>query len=92
MDQPSLFGDCDHLLRPPPPSALPDPAVVRGKLLAVLDRLRQPTSEPPFAEREMRYWCLVFPQMSNWLPEAERAELRAAFQAEIARLETRAAA
>ncbi len=86
MDQPSLFGDSDHLLRPPPPSALPDPEVVRGKLLVVLDALRRAHDGLPWAEREARYWRTVFPQMTNWLPEEEREELRQAFTSHLQRL------
>jgi hypothetical protein len=33
------------------------------------------------------YWRTVFPQMTNWLPAEEAAELRRAFRAELARLE-----
>ena len=86
MDQPSLFGDSDHLLRPPPPSALPDPGVVRGKLHRVLDALRAADDALPWSEREARYWRTVFPQMTNWLPESEQVELRRAFAAELDRI------
>lgn len=85
MDQASLFGDNDHLLRPPPPSALPDPAEVRGKLHRVLDRLRG-FEDAPWPERDIRYWRTVFPQMANWLPSDECLEIVAAFDDEVARL------
>lgn len=86
MTQPSLFGDSDHLLRPPPPSALPDPDEVRGKLTRVLAALRAAEGAPPWTELEARYWRTVFPQMSNWLPEDERRDIREAFDTEMKRL------
>jgi hypothetical protein len=30
---------------------------------------------------------VIFPQMANWLPEEESAQLRLEFEAELARLE-----
>jgi hypothetical protein len=35
----------------------------------------------------MLYWRTVFPQMTNWLPDAEAAQLRLEFETEIRRLE-----
>jgi hypothetical protein len=32
-------------------------------------------------------WRTVFPQMTDWLPEEEGAQLRCAFETEIRRLE-----
>ncbi len=86
MVQPSLFSDSEHLLRPPPPSALPNEDEVRGKLARVLDQLRR-AETAPWGERELQYWRTVFPQMSNWLPPEERSEVVAAFQSEMARLD-----
>ena len=33
------------------------------------------------------YYRTIFPQMTNWLPEEEGAQLRFEFEAELARLE-----
>ena len=33
------------------------------------------------------YWRTIFPQMTNWLPDEEGAQLRFQFEAEIRRLE-----
>jgi hypothetical protein len=41
----------------------------------------------PWDARGARYWRTVFPQMTNWLPDEEAAELRFAFEAEIRLLE-----
>ena len=41
----------------------------------------------PWDARRTLYWRTVFPQMTNWLPEAEAAQLRFEFETEIRRLE-----
>jgi len=40
----------------------------------------------PWSERDARMWQTVFPNMANWLPQAEAEQLRFAFAQEIARL------
>jgi hypothetical protein len=67
-------------------SATPSVDAVRARLDAMLDRLRAADSELPFTTRELAYWEVVTPQMSNWLPEAERADVCAEFSAHLARL------
>ena len=64
---------------------LPDPAVVRAKQTAVLETARAATAMP-WTDAQMRYHVTVFPQMSRWLPDEERAALCAQFDAEMARL------
>lgn len=66
---------------------VPDIDGIRAELSAVLDSLRAATDSWPWDSRMMRFHKTVFPQMANWLPEAERDFLRAAFAAEIARVE-----
>ena len=39
------------------------------------------------AVKQVAYWKLVFPQMTNWLPEDEARQLRFEFETELARLE-----
>ncbi len=82
-----MQGDLFTSLETPKPAAVvrADPAKVRVKLLAVLEEARAATSVP-WNDHDTRYWRLVFPQMSRWLPEAERAELIEAFQKELKRL------
>jgi hypothetical protein len=63
-----------------------DPDEVRAELLAVLAQARAAQSLPWDARRTL-YWRTVFPQMTNWLPEDEAAQLRFEFETEIRRLE-----
>jgi len=41
----------------------------------------------PWDARRTLYWRTVFPQMTNWLPDDEAAQLRFEFETEIRRLE-----
>jgi hypothetical protein len=63
-----------------------DPDEVRAELLRVLVQVRAARSFPWDARRTL-YWRTVFPQMTNWLPDAEAAQLRFEFDTEIRRLE-----
>jgi hypothetical protein len=63
-----------------------DPDEVRAELLAVLAQARAAQRFPWDARRTL-YWRTVFPQMTNWLPEDEAAQLRFEFETEIRRLE-----
>lgn len=82
-----MQGDLFSSLETPKPAAVvsADPAKVRVKLHAVLEQARA-ADTVPWDEHDTRYWRLVFPQMSRWLPEAERAELVEAFEKELTRL------
>ena len=59
---------------------------VRAELLSVLAKVRAAQTFPWDARRTL-YWRTVFPQMTNWLPAEEAAQLRFEFETEIARLE-----
>ena len=87
--QASLFGEAPDRI-PDSPSAtvsyLPDPAVIRQRLHAVLTTARQ-ADHMPWEPRKARMWRTVFPQMANWLPEEERDQLRFEFARELERLE-----
>ena len=63
-----------------------DPDEVRAELLTVLAQARAAQSFPWDARRTL-YWRTVFPQMTNWLPEDEAAQLRFEFETEIRRLD-----
>jgi len=63
-----------------------DPDEVRAELLRVLAQARAARSFP-WDARHTLYWRTVFPQMTNWLPDEEAAQLRLAFETEIRRLE-----
>jgi hypothetical protein len=78
--QPDLFGP------PPPQSYAPSLAKVRAEVNKVLEQARV-AKEMPWTQKEVAFWKTVFPQMTNWLPEEEAAQLRSAFLEEICRLE-----
>jgi hypothetical protein len=63
-----------------------DPDEVRAELLRVLAKARAAESFP-WDSRRTLYWRTVFPQMTNWLPDDEGAQLRFEFDTEIRRLE-----
>ena len=79
--QPDLFGKTPQ----PAPSYLPDPDKVRAQVLDILAKAKA-APMPPWRDSDREYYRLVFPQMTNWLPEAEARQLRVAFLAELDRL------
>jgi hypothetical protein len=84
-----LFGECEPELPGFERTAAvysADPGEVRAELLSVLAKVRAAQSFPWDARRTL-YWRTVFPQMTNWLPDEEAAQLRLAFETEIRRLE-----
>jgi len=88
-NQLDLFGESEPELpglKAPAGVVRADPDEVRAELLAVLAQARAAQSFPWDARRTL-YWRTVFPQMTNWLPEDEAAQLRFAFETEIRRLE-----
>ena len=87
--QQSLFGEGDDRLQAPSQRFVPDPDRVRRKLLRVLNQARAANSMP-WPEREARMWQTVFPNMANWLPDEEAAQLRFEFSKEIERLRSAA--
>ena len=83
--QRSLFGPGEDRLQAPRQSLVPDPATVRLRLQALLERARS-ADEMPWSDREARMWQTVFPNMAKWLPEEEADQLRFEFAQEIERL------
>ena len=83
--QGSLFGDGDDRLQAPVRRYLPDPEKVRQRLKALLEKARC-AEKMPWSERDARMWQTVFPNMANWLPDDEAAQLRLEFAREIERL------
>lgn len=83
----SLFGEApDRIPHAPPPNYLPDPEKVRAKLLGLLETARN-AETLPWPEKKARVWQIVFPQMANWLPDDEAAQLRFEFARELERLQ-----
>ncbi len=62
-----------------------DPEQVRDELRRILAEARAAQAMPWDAKRTALYRT-IFPQMSNWLPEEEGAQLRFEFEAELERL------
>lgn len=73
----------------PARSYLPDPEKVRRRLNALLEIARA-AERMPWPERDARMWQMVFPNMANWLPTDEAAQLRFAFARQMERLQQRA--
>ncbi|HXF52710.1 MAG TPA: hypothetical protein VNK52_01180 [Hyphomicrobiaceae bacterium] len=78
--QMELFGG-----EPAPPSRS-TPEEMRAYLHHLLAEARA-AERMPWPPPTARLYRLLFPQLSFWLPEEESAQLRLAFEAELARLE-----
>ena len=63
-----------------------DPDEVRAELHKILAEARA-AKTMPWDPRSASLYRTIFPQMTNWLPEDEGAQLRFQFEAELARLE-----
>ena len=70
----------------PTPVYRADPDEVRAELYEILAEARVAQKMPWDARRTVLYRT-IFPQMTNWLPEEEAAQLRFEFETELARLE-----
>jgi len=79
--QPELF-----VQKPAPYVVRIDPNNIRAKLRAALAELQAASVESWNTRKPLRYWMVVAPQMSNWLPAEERAELLVEFEVEFKRL------
>ena len=62
------------------------PDEIRARLQKLLAEARAARAGPPWDKRTTRMYQIVFPQMANWLPEAEAQQLRLDFECEIRRL------
>ena len=84
-----LFQDDEHadlFGAEPVPAYRPDPEKVRSRLHKILAEARAARTLP-WEPTTVSLYRTIFPQMTNWLPEEEGAQLRFEFEAEIARLE-----
>ena len=68
------------------PAYRPDPDKVRSRLHKILAEARA-AQQLPWEPTTVSLYRTIFPQMTNWLPEEEGAQLRFQFEVEIARLE-----
>jgi hypothetical protein len=78
--QPDMFG-ADVA-----PAYRPDPEKVRARLYKILGEARAAQSLP-WEPTRVSLYRTIFPQMTQWLPEDEGAQLRFQFETELTRLE-----
>lgn len=64
-----------------------DPNQVRAELHEMLASARSVTAEAMWNQKTYRFNKVVFPQMSRWLPDDERAQLCFEFFKELERIE-----
>lgn len=84
-DQPDLFSrEATPAEDAPTPEFRADPDVVRAELHKILAEARAAQRLEP---KTVLLYRTIFPQMTNWLPDEEGAQLRFEFEAEIKRLE-----
>jgi hypothetical protein len=80
-EQSNLFGG-----EIPTPEYRADPDSVRAELHKILAEARA-AQKLPWEPRTVLLYRTIFPQMTNWLPDEEGAQLRFEFETEIKRLE-----
>lgn len=80
-DQTDLFGEDSPTLE-----YRPDPDAVRAELYKILAEART-AQKLPWEPQKVVLYRTIFPQMTNWLPHEEGAQLRFEFENEIRRLE-----
>jgi hypothetical protein len=81
-DEPSDLSSEDS----PTPEYRPDPESVRDELHKILAEMKGAKTLPWEPARASLYRT-IFPQMTNWLPEEEGAQLRFEVDTQMARLE-----
>ena len=80
-EQSDLFGEDT-----PTPEYRADPDTVRAELYKILAEARA-AQTLPWEPKTVVLYRTIFPQMTNWLPDEEGAQLRFEFEAEIKRLQ-----
>lgn len=68
------------------PAYRPDPDKVRARLHKILAEAKA-AQTLPWEPTTVSLYRTIFPQMTQWLPEGEAAQLRFDFDTEMARLE-----
>jgi hypothetical protein len=87
--QGDLFGqdERDDLFEDhPTPVYRADPDQVRAELQKILLEARA-AHKMPWGPSRVSLYRTIFPQMTNWLPEEEGAQMRFEFETELVRLE-----
>jgi hypothetical protein len=87
--QGDLFGndEQDDLFEDQPtPVYRADPDQVRADLYKILAEARA-AQKMPWDSARVSVYRTIFPQMTNWLPDEEGAQLRFEFETELARLQ-----
>ena len=69
-----------------------DPNEVRAEVMELLTIARAAREVPPWDARLQRFYAMVFPQMTRWLPAEEAEQLCLDFERELERLESLLAA
>ncbi len=64
-----------------------DPEEIRRELNGLLELAKAARDAAPWDRRMHQYHQIVFPQMANWLPADEAAQLCFAFASELERIE-----
>ncbi|ALL13153.1 hypothetical protein AQ619_07185 [Caulobacter henricii] len=64
---------------------VPSVESIRARFESLFDRLRL-ADVMPLSARELAFWSVVTPQMSNWLPPDEKAAVCAEFEGHLLRL------
>ena len=85
-DDPEMEMQTDLFGAEPVPAYRPDPEKVRSRLHKILAEAKA-AQKLPWEPTTVSLYRTIFPQMTNWLPEDEGAQLRFEFETEIARLE-----
>jgi len=87
-NQPDMFTEdaqSDLFGAEPVPAYRPDPDKVRARLHKILAEARSARTLP-WEPTRLSLYRTIFPQMTNWLPDDEAAQLRFDFESELARL------
>lgn len=89
-NQPDMFPEENHsdLFGEDKPTTeyRADPDSVRAELYKILAEARA-AERLPWEPKTVLLYRTIFPQMTNWLPDEEGAQLRFEFETEIRRLE-----
>lgn len=85
-DDPEMEMQTDLFGAEPVPAYRPDPEKVRSRLHKILAEARA-AKKLPWEPTTVSLYRTIFPQMTNWLPEDEGAQLRFQFEEQLARLE-----